>query len=517
MKRSDAIDVTPPDPAKMAWYELNDIGNARRLGDLALGKLLWVEDHWIAYDGKRWSAEDGDRLAQRLAHDVARHIPIEAEALADELEAMDPALQAKAKDRYEEKIAALYKHAITSGNTNKTAGLLHQAKSEIFAKREDFDRDPLAINVNNWTLRLEKSGDDWVVRHAPHDPADMISRIAAVDYVPKEGCENWDKHMATVLPSDAVREFFQQCAGYGLTGEITEQCIFLLQGKGGDGKSTTMDVLRQLLGGYGNSADVQTFIAGQQRSGSEASPDLARLAGDVRFVSTGEPRPGAALDEARIKQVTGGQPVNARALHGAPFEYVPRYKIYFECNRKPRISGDDDGIWRRVLVIQFPHQFKGEAIDKRFKERLLAEGPGVLNWLIEGALAWLRAGTLTPPSEVQEAIDDYRRAANPFGEWFAERVDTRDHDKRVEAKALYDSYKHWCEENSVGDREVMTSTGFGRALSDKQIPKMKGANGRVYRKGARLRDDSELSGYGAPAPGTDPPAGNNNYTPPGWD
>lgn len=531
------IEITAPDPARMAWYELSDLGNAQRLRDLALGKLLWVEDHWVAYDGKRWSREDGKRLAQRLAHDVARHIPTEAAALAEELDAMDRP-KAETEERYQERIAALYKHGIQSGNTAKTAGMLSQAQSELYAVREDFDRDPLALNVSNGTVRLvwvpqapgathpgglapsaQSAADgrsalrpaggrpgaqgegEWRVEFRPHDPADMISLIAAVEYHPDAPAPLWRKHMATVLPSEAVRRFFQQCVGYGATGEITEQAIFLLQGKGGDGKSTTMNVLRELLGGFGANADVQTFMAGAQRSGGEASPDLARLSGDTRMVSTGEPRPGGALDEGRIKAITGGAAITARELHGAPFEYIPRFKVFFECNRKPRISGDDDGIWRRVMVIWFPHQFKGAAADKRFHHRLLEEGPGILNWVLEGALAWLEAGTLTAPSEVQEAIDDYRRAANPFGEWFAERVDTRDPAARAEAKALYDSYKAWCEDNSVGDREVMSSTAFGRALSDKQIPKMKGSNGRVLRKGARLRDDNELFGVAPDAPG----------------
>lgn len=184
-----------------------------------------------------------------------------------------------------------------------------------------------------------------------------------------------------------------------------------------------------------------------------------------------------------------------------------------------------------MIVIWFPHQFKGAAVDKQVQRRLLDEAPGILNWVLAGALAWLEAGILMPPTEVQEAIDDYRRAANPFGEWFVERVDTRDPASRVEAKALYDSYKAWCEENSVGDREIMTSTAFGRALSDKQIPKMKGSNGRVLRKGARLRGDDELFGQrvagedsagssAPPAPDARPAGGYDDMdddVPPGWE
>lgn len=510
------IDMTPPDPARMAWYELNDIGNAKRLRDLAEGKLLWVEDHWRGYDGQRWSSEAGQRLAEHLGSVVARHLPIEATALANKIEAMDKAERADLPDDYDDHLSALYKWGIASGNINKINGMLHAAKGLMFAERDQFDADPLTINVQNGTLRLRRIDGRWTVRMRPHDPADLITRIAAVEWDAEAKAPEWARHMETVLPNSEVRRFFQMCSGYGLTGEITEQCIFLLQGKGGDGKSTTMDVLRQHLGDYGAVAGVESFIAGQQRGGGEASPDMARLAGDTRMVSTGEPRVGAALDEARIKTITGGQPLTARELHGKPFEYVPRFKLWFECNRKPRISGDDDGIWRRVVVIQFPHQFKGAA-DKRFKDRLLAEGPGILNWLLDGALAWLEAGVLTPPSEVQEAIDDYRRASNPFGEWFAEWVDTSRPDERTLAADLFDSYKKWCEDNSVGDREIMSSTAFGRALGDKQIPKMKGGNGRVYRRGVRLRRLEEMPGYGAAASAPAPMGGGNaDYDPDGW-
>ena len=509
---TDVIDATPAQAGRMAWYELNDIGNAARLRDLAQGRLLWVVDHWMAYDGTRWTADDGERLARKLAQDVARHIPIEAEALEAELAAMDRGKRADCEENWTERMLALHKHATATGNSNRIAGMLVQAQSEIYAVREDFDRDPLAINFQNCTVRIGRHGDGWALRECRHDPADRISRIAAVNWAPDAPRDRWLAHMGAVLPSVPVRKFFQNCAGYGLSGEITEQCIFLLQGKGGDGKSTTMDVIRQVMGGYGSAADVQTFIAGAMRNGNEATPDLARLAGDTRLVSTGEPRIGASLDEARIKQVTGGQPVTARELNKAPFEYLPRFKVYFECNRKPRISGDDDGIWRRIIVIQFPNQFKDKA-DKRFKAKLLEQGEGVMAWLVEGLLAWLHAGTLELPEEVKEAVDDYRKAANPFGEWFATWVDTSKADERAEAKALYDSYKRWCEENSVGDREVMTSTAFGRALSDKQLMKAKAANGRVYRKGARLRDERELTAY-VPATAMVGPA---DAASPGWE
>lgn len=486
-----SIEIPVVSAEAMAWYELNDIGNARRIFDLALGRLLWCDDHWRAYDGKRWSGKDGARIAKQLAHDMARHIPIEAAALDAAKEKPGADIEA-----IEERQVALYKHAVTSGNLNKTTAALGQLQSEVPITRDDFDLETLAVNVGNGTLRFVEKDGDWSVRLDPHDLADRISRLAAVDWVDdpdaaEAKCPEWEKHISTVLPDPGVRRFFQACMGYAITGEITEQCIFLLQGKGGDGKSTTIDVIREVMGEYGATAAVESFLHGAARSGAEASPDMARLAGDVRICCISEPRIGAALDEGRIKQVTGGQPMQARELHGAPFEFRPRFALIAECNRKPRISGDDDGIWRRIIVIQFPHQFKGAA-DKTIGRRLLAEGPGVLRWLVEGTLIWLREG-LQPPQSVQEAIDEYRKSSNPFGEWFSERVDLGDPDHREKAADLYASYKAFCEENAVSDREIMSSTAFGRALGDKQLAKMKGADGKVLRRGCRLRADGELA------------------------
>lgn len=488
---AEPVEVSVINPEAMAWYELNDSGNARRIKDLSEGRLLWCEDRWIAFDGRRWSADDGARMAQRLAIDMARHIPAEADALDDAIGRAKAEGPARV-EMIEERQAALYKHAVQSGNHNKSVNALAQLKTEVAARRDDFDREDLALNLGNGTLRFVKQGGDWSVRLDPHDLADRISRIAAVDWDAQAPCPRWEEHMATVLPHAPTRRYFQAIMGYALTGDISEQCIVLLQGKGGDGKSTTMDVIREVMGEYAKVCGVESFLHGAVRSGAEASPDMARLAGDTRLVCTSEPRIGAALDEGRIKQVTGGQPINARELHGAPFEYRPRFVIVFECNRKPRISGDDDGIWRRIVVIQFPHQFKGQAADKTISKRLLEEAPGVLRWLVEGTLIWLREG-LSAPEEVQAAIDDYRRSSNPFGEWFAERVDATNPDHREWAADLYADYKQFCEDNAVTDREVMTSTAFGRALGDKQLMKIKGTGGRIQRKGCRLRSKEELA------------------------
>lgn len=497
------IDATPPDPADLAWKELSDLGNAERLVARAGGKLLHVEGRgWTAFDGSRWSTERGEVLARLQAHAVARAMPDEADALAGLVQnAPEKLPDGMTKSEALDRVEKLRGWKVKSGDAGKTTAMLSQAANLVPADREDFDREPLALNCRNGTLRAVRSGAKWGLELRPHEPKDKISKVADVEYDPSAKCPLWEERLETVLPDPDVRRFFRQCIGYALTGVTREQCIFLLQGRGGDGKSTTMDELRSLLGGYGTSADVQSFMAGALRSGADASPDLARLAGDVRLVSTGEPRRGGALDEAKIKAITGGSPINARELHGDPFEYVPRFKLFLECNAKPRISGDDDGIWRRIVVIMFPHQFgKNDKPDKAIKDKLAAERSGIFNWALAGMLEWLEVGELVAPQSVVDAVEDYRRAANPFGEWLAERVDTSDPCVLTLARDLFDDYKQWCEAQGVADREVMTSTAFGRALGDRQILKgPRDGTGKVRRRGARLRDGRPLIDQEQPA------------------
>ncbi|UAK24198.1 DNA primase family protein [Sphingomonas nostoxanthinifaciens] len=512
-----AIAMATVDPAALAWRELSDLGNAERLVARAGGKLVHVREWgWVAYDDRRWSADDGERLAHLKAHEVARGLRDEIAALA---EVEDAELRTRfgewcTTDLRADRVINLRKHAVQSGNASKTVAMLAQAQSldDLTRRMDDFDRNLLTINTQNRTLRFARRRGDgdsapWVLLDTAHDPADHLTRVMTCEYDPAAEAPKWNEHLATVLPDPEVRIYFQQVIGYALSGLTVEQCMFMLQGKGGDGKSTTMNVLRELMGGYGVAADVQTFMAAGQRSGADATPDLVRLAGDTRLVCTQEPKRGAALDEQRIKQFTGGSPIQARANYGDSFEFKARGKLFIECNSRPRISGDDDGIWRRIIIILFPHQFKGSAIDKGVETRLLGEGPGILNWMLEGLRQWLEAGRLVQPTAVADAVEEYRRAANPFGEWMAARVDTSDPLAVIEARALYDDYSRWCEDEGVSDREKLNSTAFGRALGDRQImlgPRHR--SGRKQRKGAKLRgdplpmpDDRGASSSAAPA------------------
>lgn len=481
-----------PSPEELARFELNDFGNAMRLirlvggevderGEISLASatLLYLREiGWIGWNGRHWDLKLGQRLAERTAHKVAQGLMAQA-----------PYVIANGADK-----KVTWTFVRSAGNAGAAAAMLRVAESYLQVDLDDFDHDPLAVSVMNGTLRFRREpGDGMKVEFRAHDPADRITRMAPIDYDPKAVCPVWDASLKYWQPDDAMGGYLQRTAGYAFTGNTHEQAFFIFQGKGRDGKSTYVGALRELLGSYADVSDVRTFLDVGQRGGADASPDLARLAGDCRLVSVAEPPRGAKLAEAMIKSFTGGAPITARRLRQDIFTFTPRPKVFMECNSRPVIRGDDEGIWRRIRLVMWEHQVMKGSEDRTLPARLRAEYSGILNWVIAGVGDYLSLG-LAEPVRVADAMEDYRKGSSPFGEWLTDCVELVEGVK-TPAKAFYDSYKSWCEEQGI--ERPMSQTAFGNALADRQIIRAgKDSTGRVLRMGARIRVRSAFDQVG---------------------
>lgn len=161
----------------------------------------------------------------------------------------------------------------------------------------------------------------------------------------------------------------QRLIGYSLTGDISEQIMMFLVGGGSNGKSTFINIIKDIMGDYGKQAKSDTFI---KKKESGANNDIARLVGS-RFVSAIESEEGEKLADSFVKQITGGEPVLARFLRQEFFEFIPEFKVFFTTNHKPIIGGLDEGIWRRVKLIPFNLNLPAHKRDKRLPEKLSLE------------------------------------------------------------------------------------------------------------------------------------------------
>lgn len=480
-----------PSPAELAKFPLNDLGNALRLIRLVGGvieddgsidtrncQLLFLRDRgWIAFNGQFWDLRGGEQLARRFAHKVAGGLVAQGEHTG-----------APAK--------AWADFVARTGNAGSSSAMLAQAAPYLEAELSDFDADPLALNVANGVLSFKplRGGAYKAQFRANHYPADRMTRICGAPWDPSAARPHFDALVGFCQPKPENARYLQTVLGYGATGSTKEQIFLILQGRGGDGKSTLVGAVREALGSYAVTAAIETFLDSGVKRGGDASPDIARLAGDSRLICTGENPRGSKLATAMIKAFTGGAPMTARDLRQGIFEFSPKGKVVLECNGRPVISDSDDGIWRRLSILLFRHQVERERIDRDLPEKLRGELAGVLAWLIEGALIWLAEG-IVEPADVAEARSDYRTSSNPFGEWFASFV-IREDGAVTSAADFYNSYKRFCEDE--GHKE-MGQTAFGRAMGEMQLTGKRLTGGRKARVGARLRETVVEDPFSAPA------------------
>lgn len=342
-----------------------DLANARRLARDYGGHVLrnCPALGWLHYSGVKWQIDPTQ--AQRLAKEVTRRI-------LDEITShVDPTLAEK-----------MARWAKTSQAAKSINAMLDLARSEpeIHTPRDAFDADPELLNVANRVVDLG-TGE---ICH--HDPDGLFMRVAGTG-IDKSvvDCPLWLSFLERVLPDPALRSYIQRAVGYSLTGLTTEQVFFFLFGIGANGKTVFLEILLALLGDYGITAPAST-IMGKRK---DIPNDLARLAG-ARVVAVTETDEGMALNESRIKDVTGSDTISARFLHKEYFDFRPAFKLWLRGNHKPEIRGTDEGIWRRVHMISFTETIPVAERDGHLQDKLLAELPGILLWALEGTLASAR-------------------------------------------------------------------------------------------------------------------------------
>ena len=443
--------VPAPDDAALAKLPRNDTGNADRLIARHGHEMAWVDDiGWIVWDGKRWARERGEAEALRRAKQTVRAMRDEAWTLGDD-EADDPKAKASAR-------AAHLKFVVSSGNSGKTKSILEMAQPELTRDLAEFDARHYHLNVLNGTIRLDAG-----CRLMPHRQSDMITRMARVAYDPKADCPKFRAYVDMILPDPRTALFVQKWLGYSLTGDITEQCFVMFDGRGSNGKSTLVGACAIVMGDYAQNAPIETFLHNDNRNGGGPSPDLARLPG-VRMVRTSEPSKGARLCESRVKMWTGGEEVTARHLNRGFFDFVPCGKITMSCNVRPRIAGKDEGIKTRVLVVPFKYRFPRRSGGKKLKwdEKFAREeGPGILNWLLDGYRMWAEDGLDVPP-EVQAATEEMFNDQDPVGQAVrAVLIDTGADEDKAQAMAVMDACKRYFKREGI---EVKSDTAIGTRL-----------------------------------------------------
>lgn len=270
---------------------------------------------------------------------------------------------------------------------------------------------------------------------------------------------------AELEPDTEMIAYVQRALGYSTSADVFEEKLFINIGGGGNGKSTLLYAVSQVLGDY---AAMVPFSALEtaQRPGDNATPELVKLVGK-RFAVASETKEGRRLSTERIKSWTGGEKLPARQLYEAAFDFMPHFHLWLMMNPKPRLEDDSDALWRRVQMIHYLRSFKDNP-DITLKGRLVKEeGPGILAWLVRGCLEWQRIG-LQPPASVTEAVTELRDANDLLADFIDECCYVGDNAKE-RSGVLLAAYRKWA--NAASRHEFMNNTRFGLLMKKRFKPK----------------------------------------------
>lgn len=442
----DVEDVTdallasdPSTQLKPNVLNLTDSGNAEYFAALYGSDARY--DHrrqrWLLFHQHRFHQDDDAEIRRRAKATMRRRFQ-DAGALED--------LHERAR---------LARWAIASESRARLDALLYLAQAErpIADTGDNWDTDPMLAGAPNGVIDLRTG------RLRPGRREDRITMSVAVPFDPDATCPRFERFIVEVFAGDReLVDFVQRAIGCSLTGDTSDQCLFLCYGKGGNGKGTLTQTLSFVFGDYAYTMPFSTVELHQR---SAIPNDLAALVGR-RFIAASETNDGTRLNESRIKALTGCDPLTARFLHAEFFTFRPVGKYWLSVNHKPIVRDDSHAFWRRMRLIPFTRTF---VVNPALADELIAEASGILAWCVRGCLAWQERG-LAPPATVTAATEEYEAESDPL-RGFVDEVLAHEPKSEVQAAALYDAYGTWARAHGLSDRERMTATMFGRKMGER--------------------------------------------------
>ncbi|MCU6454338.1 phage/plasmid primase, P4 family [Sphingomonas sp. A2-49] len=449
-----------------AFLPQTDLGNLQRFLRRYGRNFLYVEQWgWLAWDGRRWNRDMAVSLLGRAVQDTVRAIQDEAAVVRESGIATDPPADADeaAITAHEEAqrgkldrivlvkrdgtIVLLSETISKWGRTSEGAGhiasLPKMAEARITARPADFDGDPLLVNMANGTLVFARgeNGQPATVRLIEPRRKDLITKIGTAAYDPAAKCPTYDAFLAQVQPMEEMRGFLDVWAGYNMLGDASAQKMAIFYGEGSNGKGVWINTKRAILGDYAWSASINTFMeADRSRKGSDATPDLAALAGR-RMVYANEAEEGSKLSDGLVKELTSDEPKGGvRELMKPPFELIITFKNTIIANNKPRI-GTDHGIRRRMQLVPWGVIIADKDQDPLLKSKLVKEADGILNRMVTGALQYLSSG-LPMPEAIKEATEAYLDENDILGKFLALCIE-RVPGETLGSSALHELFAAW--------------------------------------------------------------------------
>ena len=358
---------------------------------------------------------------------------------------------------------------------------LNAAKPMLAVRVSELDRDENLLNTPYATFNLKKGMDG----EQAHDPKDMITKITSCS-PGDEGRKLWEDSLELFFQGDReLIGYVQLVVGMAAVGRVYQEHLIIAYGDGANGKSTFWNTVSRVLGTYSGKLSAETLTVGCKRN---VKPEMAELKGK-RLIIASEMEEGVRLNTSVVKQLCSTDEIFAEKKYKAPFSFAPSHTLVLYTNHLPKVGANDDGIWRRLVVIPFNAKIQGSGDIKNYADYLYEKaGSYVLKWIIEGAEKVVGMNfKVSLPKRVKEAVEAYREDNDWMGH-FLEECCERDDSYTEKSGELYQRYREYAAQNGEFTRN---KGDFYSALENAGFRKRKTKTGTlVY--GLRLMEGQDF-------------------------
>lgn len=480
--------------------DYSDIGEARVLAAECAGTLRYTSaTDYLAFGGDRWYENKEKSLGVVEAFldaqlsDAHEAITAAEDALIglgiaeDIVKGHGKELEKSVPD---DKLGLLYaligaityqKFVMKYRNYKNIVNTMNACKPIVAIDVSELDYDAELLNTPAGTYDLSKG----LGGCAPHDPDDLITKITGCAPSDK-GMELWLDTLNLFFCGDAeLIDYVQRIVGQAAIGRVHEEHMIIAYGGGANGKSTFWNTVARVLGNYSGKISAEALTMNCKRN---VKPEMAELKGK-RLIIASELEEGTRLNTGMVKQLCSTDPIQAEKKYKDPFSFDPSHTLVLYTNHLPRVSANDDGTWRRLIVIPFNAKITGKSDIKNFADHLFSEsGEAIMKWIIEGAGKAIASGFHTvKPKVVQDAIDAYREENDWLAQFIEEHCEV---DKSFSEKSgdLYQAYRSVC--MMTGEYTRSTSDFYG-SLEKAGFQRRRTNAGRMI-AGLRLKDGQDF-------------------------
>lgn len=484
---------------------VRDCLNANERGDGALfaalhrGKFIYnkTSGAWFAWRGHYW---DFDVMgeSQRAVEEVAVRYLTAADELTEKIvdarknDKKDLARGLKSQQEdYKKRVKRL--RSVSGAQNCLNWG--HHVEGALSIRGEEFDRNPWLLACRNGVIELNTG------RFRDGRPGDSLTKAALHDWQGEDQpAVNWEKFLNDVFGGDQeLISYLQRVFGYALIGAVKEHIFLVLHGEGRNGKSTLIETLKYVLGDLAQPIPGELLLDQKNaRSSAAPSPDIMALKG-LRLAFASETDDNRRFSATQVKRLSGGDYLTGRNPHDKyATTFEPTHLLCLLTNHLPHAAGDDFAFWQRLHLVPFKYKFvdhpKGEnelPRDKELTEKLKAEAPGILAWMVRGCIEWQRQG-INPPLSVRAATEQYRFNEDVLAEFIEARCYAPEEtkDDRTQFKDLYEAFAEWYEAH-IGDAKYCPKKKKFSQLVEKRFKKEK-AGGVIWFYGLSLMPKTEI-------------------------